>query len=565
MTRRSGQKTSPAAAAADEWTLVESRAAAQAVAKLRSDAPKTTGGAKGPGKGGGKGLAAKPVTHHGLRPQRVATKEDSPPGTLVFDETKPGWCDFTWRGQRYRCNTAFGGWTCTVCSMPTNRSDRTHCCCCGAKPKTDSTTFDKAPTSAYPAPQAAAGTGGASSTVSEEAEDIDLDKCAALSHTLPSLDDDLAALVWPTAQDSEPLAGKGRLPPAAKAQAELAEAQDALAKANGALRLLADGPKNVVTVLTAEVERHQKLVTAAQKTADAAASPEPPVDDRTPLQLLIAAQGRLSNCSGSHLAWRQAAQKRRATREEEMTEVANRYSALAAALLVEKETFLAKAKVCVEAWNTTNTAIDERMKAAVAATALEVDSLTLKKPEPVAGPAATAPAAPPEVATPTPPPAPAPLPPLRPLVVLPPMDLPEDEDFLRILASVRCTLHELHDQEEDVRSCYPVSYGQLIASGLTWDGLTTLLPPEIVGDTEPSGDTLIAWRLLGSLRRRLDGLAAMWDVKHAQLSTEATVVAAALTFTTSVMDQAKRVQQTKRTAPEAGLAHAPDTAAADVD
>ena len=246
-----------------------------------------------------------------------------------------------------------------------------------------------------------------------------------------------------------------------------------------------------------------------------------------------------------------------------MTEVANRYSALAAALLVEKEAYLAKAKACVEDWNTTNTAIDSRMKEGVSAAALEVDRLAPKKPEPVAADA-TAPATSSDAATPSPPPAPAPLPPLRPLVVLPPMDLPEDESFLQILASVRITLHELHDQEEDVRSCYPVSYGQLIASGLTWDGLTTLLPPEIVGDTEPSGDILIAWRLLGSLRRRLDGLAAMWDVKHAQLSTESTVVAAALSFTTSVMDQAKRVQQTKRTAPEAGLAHAPDTAA-DVD
>ena len=82
---------------------------------------------------------------------------------------------------------------------------------------------------------------------------------------------------------------------------------------------------------------------------------------------------------------------------------------------------------------------------------------------------------------------------------------------------------------------------------------TTLLPAAIIGDAQPKGECTIPRRVLGALRRRLDGLATLWEVAHAKLSTETEVTTAANAVITNVMDEAKRMDSRKRVkAPEAG-------------
>ena len=552
MTRRHGQK--PAAGAADDaWTTVlspadatKAKAAAKELARLQAQAANTSQG-RGAGKGGGRGNAAAPASH-GMKPLRPLQAGDDPPGVLAYDAAKPSWCEFSWRGQRWRCNTAFGGWTCMVCAMPSNRSERTHCCCCGAKPKPGCPTVDPAPTSTAPAPQAAAGTGGASSTSDSEGEVMDLtDKCVAIAYTVPSLDDDLEALSWPSEKSAnEPLAGKGRLPAADAAAQKLATAKAALTVAQAMVQMMASSAlqsKETQVQLAKEVTLQLANVEAAQKAADAVPTAAQGTA-KTMAQQLVNAPKRLANCTESYLEWHQKATDRKVASELKMTNVANRYSELAAALVVEKQKYLDQARLCVGAWGALNTTIEARMKAEVHAVELEVMTLTpAKSPQPLALPAPA-----PVVAPPPPSVVVLALPPLQPLTQLPPMDLPDDEDYVRTLASVRLTLHELHDQEEEVRSSYPVTFAHLVAHGITWEKLAQLLPEAIVGAVEPAADSTNAWRLLGALRRRLDGLATLWDVKHAMLSSETAVVNASQAFTTCVLDQAK--SKRKRAAPD---------------
>ena len=540
--RRNGQKAAPANGA---WMTVLSaadqgraKAAEKELAKFQAQAKKSQGA--GAGSGGGTGNAAAPASH-GMKPLRPLKAGDAPPGVLTYDATRPTWCELSWHGQRYRCNTAFGGWTCTVCAMPTNRSDRTHCCVCGAKPKSGCPTVDPAPTSTAPAPQAAAGTGGASSTPSESEEEVmDLtEKCVALAFNLPSLDEDIAALSWPSEQN-EPLTGKGRFPAAEAAALKLAAAKEALIVAQSLAQMMASSAlqsKETQLQLAKEVDAQTANVAAAQKAVDAT----PSASTKTPKQLLLNAQGRLSNTSESFISWHTAATARKVASELSMTTVANRYSELAAALMAEKQKYLDQARLCVAAWDVKNSSIDARMKADIAAVEQEVRSLT---------PPPTVPTSPPPAPTPlvaAPVPVSPPLPPLQPLTQLPPMELPDDQDYLRTLASMRLALHVLHDQEEEVRSSYPVTFAHLIAHGITWDKLTHLLPSAIIGTTAPATETTIAWRLLGALRRRLDGLATLWDVQNAKLSTESDVLSRSHAFTTGVLEQANGKRQ--RVAP----------------
>ena len=56
---------------------------------------------------------------------------DPPPGKVLVDKEKHR-AVFTFQKKVYSVSTAQGGWACTVCRMPANRSNRTTCACCNA-------------------------------------------------------------------------------------------------------------------------------------------------------------------------------------------------------------------------------------------------------------------------------------------------------------------------------------------------------------------------------------------------------------------------------------------------
>ena len=138
------------------------------------------------------------------------------------------------------------------------------------------------------------------------------------------------------------------------------------------------------------------------------------------------------------------------------------------------------------------------------------------------------------------------LPVIQPLTDVTAMELPGDLELLRHCASVRPALHHMDDQEDDVRAAYPFCWTHLEGLGLTWEQVTPLLPAQLVSADKPEPEQTVPRRVLGALRRRLDSLATLWEVKHAMLSTETEVTAAANSVITSVMDQAKRLDSRKR-------------------
>ena len=114
------------------------------------------------------------------------------------------------------------------------------------------------------------------------------------------------------------------------------------------------------------------------------------------------------------------------------------------------------------------------------------------------------------------------------------------------MASVLTGLHQLEEQELDVRLAYPVCWGMIWKEGLDGPQLRSLLPGELVHEVRPTPETVIPQRTLGALRRALDKMAALWEVKHAELAKEAEVTAGAASLFTSVMGEAKRIQHRKR-------------------
>ena len=182
------------------------------------------------------------------------------------------------------------------------------------------------------------------------------------------MDNDLEALSWPSLQ-AEPLTGKGRLPAADQAAQNLLSANLALTAAQALVKMMAESPltsKDTQLQLAKEVTTQTANVTAAQKAVDAAPSALAPAE-KTPKLQLVNAQGRLSKQQEAYLEWHAAATARKMASELSMTQVANRYSELAAALLAEKQLYLEKARECVTAWDAKNQAIDTRMTAAMAA------------------------------------------------------------------------------------------------------------------------------------------------------------------------------------------------------
>jgi hypothetical protein len=82
--------------------------------------------------------------------------------------------------------------------------------------------------------------------------------------------------------------------------------------------------------------------------------------------------------------------------------------------------------------------------------------------------------------------------------------------------------------------------------GLDGPQLKTLLPSECVHEARPDPAEVIPQRTLGALRRQLDKMAALWEVKHAELAKQAEVTAGAESLFASVMGEAKRIQHRKR-------------------
>jgi hypothetical protein len=135
---------------------------------------------------------------------------------------------------------------------------------------------------------------------------------------------------------------------------------------------------------------------------------------------------------------------------------------------------------------------------------------------------------------------------LQPLVRLPTITLPEDEQEVKNMASVLSGLHQLEEQDLEARAAFPIRWGMLWNAGLDGPQLKSLLPADLLHEQRPDPATVVPQRTVGALRRALDKMAIQWELKHAETVLQAEVSAGAATFHASVMCEAKRIQQRKR-------------------
>ena len=516
------------AADADGWVRVnnkEDRVAQQAAnSAYERSLRQQRGEQKGEGKQDDKG-------HHGVRPKRPARAGDPEPGVLSYDSSDSSRCSFVYHSRLFSVSTKEDGWACYNCAMPANHESRTHCGICGAKYKEDMAPNKNGKDNKKaddmqvdPPKEADAAAAGGDKSLSE-------------THKIPAYKKLVAELSRPRATPGAP--AKAVALPGVTAADRLAAAQKAF---NGATQLLksardAEESEETVAFLSKNVSARK---TAVDK-AEAAAKDAPAPAQKAPAILLENARGKLSKAKELHLEWAQNAWRLKGIAETRKTAAAKQYTDLITALQQELELYQTEAALAASEWDKINMQLDREKLAEIKVLEDAVTNLEPVVPAAVAVvPAAPAPAAPP-----------AALPSILPLSQLAPMALPDDMELLRRSAATRIALHHLDDQEEEVRVSYPFCWGHVESVGLTWADITTLLPTEIIGDVQPKGDCTIPRRVLGALRRRLDGLATLWEVAHAMLSTEADVTTAANAVITNVMDEAKRMDSRKRVkAPE---------------
>jgi hypothetical protein len=288
--------------------------------------------------------------------------------------------------------------------------------------------------------------------------------------------------------------------------------------------------------MAAEVESKKKILDGAkEKAGKAEAAPATPA---TALLRLEESEEKLTSLQADHEKWYLAATKRKDEQTEKHRLQVEEFRKIANALFLEADKRAEQIRVNTEKWDEANTTINSRWLRRIEAQKAVVKELSTVAPKAAA-------------AVPTPiaevPPAPVVVPPLKPLVQLPPAELPESAEDVGALRSTLEGLQLLEEQELHVRVAYPVCWGDLAKQGMRAELLKSLLPADCLGSGDEVADHVqVPQRTLGALRRQLDFLAAKWEAKGAEFLRAQEVQAGVNALYSSVMDEAKRVQRRKR-------------------
>ena len=490
-------------------------------------------------------------------PQHRPVREGDPPPGPPEMSPNSKWCTVTWRKQLYWIDTSKGGWACPNCHMPCNHNHRWYCVLCGKKWESAATKPSPAsadqskPSDKDSEEESSASSDGSSDESSEsEAENKDTaaKKCAADQGPCPNLRAMIEAQVTPTVT----IATEGTLNTSSPKYA-LETAQAEADGADALLQMAQNMPKPskaVLESLGADAELKKKALTLAKEKAEKADLPATPA---TALLRLEAAQEKVTAMEKDHEAWRLKAFAKKAEMEKKFANEEQQLRERATLLFLEADKRREAARVNVNQWDDVNITINNRWKAKIATQKDHIAALT------AAAPVTVLPAVP---AAPAPPAAAVPPPVLQPLVTLPTIPLPESMEEIVHMAAVLTGLHQLEEQDLDVRAAHPVCWSMIWEAGLDGEELARLLPKECALETRPDPSTTIPQRTLGALRRVLDKQAALWEVKHAELNMQAEVTAGAQTLFASVMSEAKRIQHRKRL-PSAELT--PDSISKDAE
>jgi hypothetical protein len=248
------------------------------------------------------------------------------------------------------------------------------------------------------------------------------------------------------------------------------------------------------------VVKAEQLLSEASQKADAAAA-------QTPSVSLATAVDRKGSLAKRRAIWLEKVKDRRSNDLLEAERDIALFRDLAKGLMEEANELESFCKDHMVAWDKANSSILQRMDKELVNLDGEINRL--------GGTAASADSSPP-----------APVPLLRPMAKLDDMPLPQDPEKVKMLASILTGLQHLAEQDGPTRVCW----AHLIDAGLAWDYTRELLPMEVLGHSQspatngatapsvcPSLHEVVPSRILAVLRRRLDGLAILWNV---QMSTE---------------------------------------------
>ena len=463
----------------------------------------------------------------------------------MYDKDKPNRAVFTFQKKVYSVSTAQGGWACTTCKMPANRNNRTTCACCGKKKPDNAVTTPKAKAAPKPNAKADEGDDASMATDAEDAAESE-PSCAAMSSEIPHLILLSGALVFPKDGQSE---GKTK----AKTESDGVQAVQDLEKEVFAAETFIEamGEKSpMVEPMKKELGRLESLLAKAKERAA-----KDDKKDRTQTERLSDLESvheLLSKKKKDYYVWTQKAVAHKVELEEGAKTTKEQFTELANLLLQEALAFEAEGKRCVEAWDKKNKEVDVRLKAEIETLKVKASELTKTIPGAAedalpgiqkgvnaeAKPTAAAPTQPPRIA---------------PMVAIPMIDLPDDLPLLQACAGIRQVMHQIAEQEDEVTEAYPLTWGNLSAAGLSHDNLKTLLSEAIAGATATSHEAVVPKRAAGALRRQVDRLATLWEVKHAQLALSVEAQGAADNFRKANLDEAKRLQR-KRVCDRQGSA-----------
>ena len=150
---------------------------------------------------------------------------------------------------------------------------------------------------------------------------------------------------------------------------------------------------------------------------------------------------------------------------------------------------------------------------------------------------------------------------LKPIAPLPSPVVPSDPAVAHSLQVVRSALALLDMQDVPLAP----TWGELFSGSLTWPAFCALVPHEVVAEVDPKvskekGPNLtdvMPRRLVGCLKAQLNDLATQDAWKQAHNATIQQIQQDASSFAEQTLQQAKRIQDRKRTTPptDAGKSH----------
>ena len=473
---------------------------------------------------------------------------DPPPGRVVYDKDKPSRAVFTFQKKVYSVSTAQGGWVCPTCKMPANRNNRESCACCGKKKPDNAAETPKAKTVRVEKPAEVDDNDDDSMAEEAYSSAEPEPSCAAMNSEIPHLILLSGALVFPKDSQSE-----GRTK--AKTEGDEARVIEDLEKQIFVTESFIEGmtgPSPLVDAAKKELAKFEGLLAKAKQAS------KQPEKERTETERLSDVEGvneLLSKKKKDYYLWRQKAVAHKVELEEGVLKTKAQFTELANLLLQEAQAFEDEGKRCATVWDKKNKEVDARLKA-------EIETLkakAIKASEQVKNIPGAAEDVLPGIqqgvgaATREPSPAPTQPPRITPMADIPIIDLPDDLPLLQACAGIRQVLHQIAEQEDEVTEAYPLTWGNLNAAGLTHDNLKTLLSEAIAGATATSHEVVVPKRAAGALRRQVDRLATLWEVKHAQLALSAEAQSAAENFRKANLDEAKRLQR-KRVCDRQGSA-----------